>query len=293
MIHLFKAMRPEQWTKNLVVFAGLVFSGRLLETEMIVRSVVGFALFCLLSGTVYLVNDLVDLPKDRLHPRKKNRALASGKLSPVVAKIAVVVFGPAGIIGCFLLGDAAGYVGLSYLIIVVLYSFLFKRTPMVDIIAIAVGFVLRAVAGVEFLKGADPSVALSPWLLVCTFFLALFMGLGKRKHEAASLGEVAGEHRQALAGYQTELTDGLIWVTAGSTMVAYSIYTIWPETVEKVGNQNLLYTIPFVSYGIFRYLTLVFAYGKGDRPGHLLLSDPPIMINALLWILVVATILYM
>jgi 4-hydroxybenzoate polyprenyltransferase len=292
MIHLFKAMRPEQWTKNLVVFAGLVFSGRLLELEMVIRSGVGFLMFCLLSGSVYLINDIVDLPYDRLHPRKKHRAIASGKLSPSVAKLAAVVLAIIGVIGCFVLDEAAGYVGLSYLLLVTMYTLILKKIGMVDVMVIAIGFVLRAVAGVEFLKGADPNVDLSPWLLVCTFFLALFMGLGKRKHEAASLGTEARQHRKVLAGYASELTDGLIWVTAGSTMVSYSIYTIWPETVEKVGNQYLLYTIPFVSYGIFRYLTLVFEYRKGDRPGHLLITDPPIMIDALLWILVVAAVLY-
>ena len=178
------------------------------------------------------------------------------------------------------------------MVLMVLYSLILKVVAMVDIIALAVGFVLRAVAGVEFLKEADPSVALSPWLLVCTFFLALFMALGKRKHELRFLGDVAEEHRRALGGDEEQLTDGLIWVTAGATMVAYSIYTICPETVSKVGNGRLLDTFHFVSYGIFRYLTLVFTQGKGDRPGRMLLTDPPILINGALWIALVTTILY-
>jgi 4-hydroxybenzoate polyprenyltransferase len=292
MKSLLVTMRPEQWTKNLVLFAGLLFAGGLTDPALVGLSVQGFLAFCLLSGASYMMNDLVDLRSDREHPEKRLRPLASGALSLHAAGIAAALAAGGGIAWSYALSTPFGHVALAYVCLNVLYSLVLRRVVILDVMSIAVGFVLRAVASVEVLVTLAPTIELSPWLLVCTFFLALFLGLGKRRHEAIALGSAAGDHRPTLDRYPRGYVDALIGIVASSTIVSYAIYTIWPGTVEKVGSTQLVYTIPFVVYGVLRYLYLMLATGQGGKPAKALVSDRPLGLTIILWAGVVAIVIY-
>ena len=289
---LLTTMRPDQWTKNLVLFAGLVFAGGIGTRSLVLHAVAGFVVFCGLSGATYILNDLMDMRRDREHPVKKLRPLAAGELKPGAAGAAAVVLAGASLVWAFHLHSNFGIVAASYLGLNVLYSLALRKMVVLDVMAIAAGFVLRAVGSVEVLMGPAPHTELSPWLLVCTFFLALFLGLGKRRAEVLVLGSDASKHRPTLAHYPPPLIDALFGVVTASTVVSYAIYTIWPGTVEKVGSAALVYTIPFVVYGVFRYLYLMFAEGGGGQPSRALISDLPLAINVVLWVLVVAFVIY-
>ncbi len=292
MLGLLKTMRPDQWTKNLVLFAGLIFAGGLGRPQLVGLAISGFLIFCLLSGATYLINDLVDVRRDREHPVKRMRPLASGRLSVPVAASSTVVLAVGALYLAFRISPRFGSVASGYLFLNVLYSVALRKMVILDVMAIAIGFVLRAVASVEVLLVAAPETQLSPWLLVCTFFLALFLGLGKRRHEVIVLGASAEGHRSTLSFYVPPLIDSLLAVVTASTVVSYAIYTIWPGTVEKVGSANLVYTVPFVVYGVMRYLYLMFAEGGGGRPSRSLVSDVPLALNILLWIVTVSIIIY-
>lgn len=285
-------MRPDQWTKNLVLFAGLVFAGGLSEGRLVGLAFLGFLTFCALSGATYLLNDLVDIRSDREHPVKRSRPLASGALSPRLAVVAAFVLAAAALAGAYRLSSEFGLVATGYLGLNVLYSLVLRKMVILDVMAIAVGFVLRAVGSVEVLRSVAPETEISPWLIVCTFFLALFLGFGKRRHEVIVLGDSAPEHRATLSFYSPPLIDSLVGVVTASTVVSYAIYTIWPGTIEKVGSARLVYTVPFVVYGVLRYLYLMFAEGEGGRPSRSLVTDVPLAVNILLWIISVSIILY-
>ena len=289
---LLKTMRPVQWTKNLVLFAGVIFAGALDEPELLGLATAGFLVFCLLSGATYILNDITDLRSDREHPVKRNRPLASGQLPVLTAAVVAIVATGGGLALAYRIYPAFGHVALGYLALNVLYSLALRHMVVLDVMAIAVGFVLRAVGSVEVLAGQRPGIELSPWLLVCTFFLALFLGLAKRRHEVLILGEGAAKHRSVLDHYPQPLIDALIGVVTASTVVAYAIYSIWPGTVAKVGSARLVYTVPFVVYGVLRYLYLVYARGKGGQPARSLVSDAPLAINIALWIAAVVLIIY-
>lgn len=285
-------LRPEQWTKNLVLFAGLIFAGGLGEGDLLRLAARGFLVFCALSGATYVLNDLVDIRSDREHPDKRTRPLASGQLPALPAAVVAGAIAALAIVWAYRIYTGFGHAALAYLVLNVLYSSFFRRMVILDVMSIAIGFVLRAVGSVEVLRGAAPSTELSPWLLVCTFFLALFLGFGKRRHEALILGGSAGAHRSTLKHYPSELLDALIGVVTASTVVSYAIYTIWPGTVEKVGSARLVYTVPFVVYGVLRYLYLMFARCGGGKPARSLVSDAPLAINIALWVAVVIAIIY-
>ena len=285
-------LRPEQWTKNLVLFAGLIFAGGLGEAPLLRLAASGFLVFCALSGATYVLNDLVDVRSDREHPDKRTRPLASGELPAVPAAAVAGIIAALAIVWAYRIYTGFGHAALAYLVLNVLYSSLFRRMVILDVMSIAIGFVLRAVGSVEVLRGAAPSTELSPWLLVCTFFLALFLGFGKRRHEALILGASAGAHRSTLMHYSPQLLDAVIGVVTASTVVSYAIYTIWPGTVEKVGSASLVYTVPFVVYGVLRYLYLMFARRGGGKPARSLVSDAPLAINIALWVAVVIAIIY-
>ncbi len=289
---LLTTMRPDQWTKNLVLFAGLLFAGGLGTRSLVLNALAGFVVFCGLSGATYILNDLMDMRRDREHPVKKLRPLAAGELRPGTAGAAAIVLAGASLVWAFRLHPSFGIVAASYLGLNVLYSLALRKMVVLDVMAIAMGFVLRAVGSVEVLMGPAPQTELSPWLLVCTFFLALFLGLGKRRAEVLVLGDDASRHRSTLAHYPPPLIDALFGVVTASTVVSYAIYTIWPGTIAKVGSAGLVYTIPFVVYGVFRYLYLMFAAGKGGQPSRALISDLPLAINVVLWVLVVAFVIY-
>ncbi len=288
---LLKEARPHQWIKNLIIFAALIFSLNFGDAELLIRAFLGFVTFCLLSGGVYVFNDIVDLETDKLHPHKSRRPLASGELSVTQASAGSAVFIAAGMILSLLLGSTFAAVSALYLILGLLYSLYLKRMMIVDALVISVGFVLRAIAGVEVLRERVASIDLSPWLLVCTLFLALFMSFGKRRHEISLLNETADEHRSTLGEYSVTFLDGLIFALMSATVIAYSIYTISPATVAKFHSRNMVLTIPFVVYGIFRYAFLVTQKQKGGNPSELLLRDRPLIVNILLWVVSVLLIL--
>ncbi len=289
---LLAALRPRQWTKNLLLFAGVLFSQHLTERDMLLRAAAGFVAFSLLAGSIYLLNDLKDLEADRRHPRKRLRPLASGRLPVAVARVAVVpllaaVAALSSWLGAPFLAVAGLYVAFN-----LAYTFWLKQVVLVDVFLIAIGFVLRAIAGVHLLLPVAPSTELSPWLLVCTFFGALFLALAKRRREIANAGDGAANQRAVLADYTPELLDGLLMVSAAASLMAYALYTIWPATVAKFQTEALLYTVPFVAYGIFRYLYLVRATEATEDPSQVLLTDRPLGVCLALYLLTVILILY-
>jgi 4-hydroxybenzoate polyprenyltransferase len=270
-----------------VVFVALALSKHLFEHEPFLRALLGFAIFCGLSGAVYLVNDLADLERDRLHPRKRLRPLARGALSPGTARVAAAVIGSASLGGACFLGTPFAAVAVLYLLLNLAYSFRLKNLVIVDVISISLGFVLRAVAGAVAID-----VPFSDWLLVCTIFLALFLALAKRRHEITSLNEGAADHRRSLAEYSPYLLDQMISVVTASCLVSYAFYTLAPETVEKYRTDRLSWTIPFVLYGIFRYLYLVHRKDQGGSPTDILLADRPLLLDVALWAAAILIIVY-
>ncbi len=288
MKSLVHVLRPEQWVKNLLVFAALIFSKRLFHPRDVQLAAAAFACFCLLASAAYVVNDLRDVENDRRHPLKSRRPLASGQLTPRTAIAIASLLGAAGLALAALLGTdfleiAAAYAGLQ-----VAYSFGLKNIVILDAMAIATGFVLRAVAG-----GVVLAVEVSPWLVICTFLLALFLAFSKRRHEVVLLGEEdAGAHRASLRDYSPYFLDQMISVVTASTVVAYAIYTVSPEVRGKLQTEHLFVTIPFVLYGIFRYLYLVHRREGGGNPTRELLTDRPLWANVLLWIGTAVWLLY-
>jgi 4-hydroxybenzoate polyprenyltransferase len=282
---LIRSLRPEQWTKNSIVFAALIFGEQLFDLAAVARSLAAFLVFCALSGVVYLVNDVSDREADRLHPLKRNRPIAAGEVSPAVALAAAVLASAASLAAAFWLGPAFGWIAAAYLALFVVYSRVLKHVVILDVLTIAIGFVLRAGAGAAVL-----AVPMSQWLLVCTILLALFLGLSKRRHELTLLATNAAGHRRILEEYNPYLLDQMIGVVTASTLVAYIIYCTSPETTEKFGT-NLVLTTPFPIYGIFRYLYLVHQKGVGS-PSEVLLTDRPLVASIVLWGLAVIAIIY-
>jgi 4-hydroxybenzoate polyprenyltransferase len=283
-------MRPQQWTKNLVVFAGLIFSRNFREGALMLRSLEGFFVFCLLSGVIYIVNDIADVEKDRHHPTKRLRPLAAGALHMGVAAGAAAAGGALALYFAWRLGTGFLVVACSFCALNLLYSFGLKRLVLLDVASISLSFVLRAIGGVEALRDVDPSIDISPWLLICTLFLSLFLAFCKRRHELLTL-ENAADHRESLQEYSTILLDQLVGITASGCVIAYAIYTIWPETVEKFGTTNLVYTVPLVLIGVMRYLYLVYNKQKGGSPSDLLLQERFLLVDVLAWIVLVIAIL--
>ena len=290
---LLAELRPRQWTKNLVLFAGLVFSKNATDADLAVRSLLAFVCFCFASGAVYIINDITDREQDRLHPVKRHRPIASGLLNPGVAAGWAIALVAATTALALYLGGTFPAVFAVFLVLNLSYSFKLKQIMGLDVLAIAVGFVLRAIAGVEVLAKSQPEIELSPWLLVCTLFLALFLGLGKRRAELSQLVENAERHRKSLANYSIGLLNQMIAMVSAATVISYSIYTISPGTVQKFHTEKLVYTVPFVVYGLWRYLYLVFEKEGGGNPSEALLTDAPLLVNVLLWVLAVAGVLYL
>lgn len=287
LIGLIRSVRPRQWSKNLILFAGLIFSKSLMDFHLALTALLAFLLFCLASGAIYLLNDVIDIEQDRAHPNKRLRAIASGQVNTGLAVGAAIILGLLSLGLGLYLDRGFGYVLAAYLALMVLYSVWLKRVVILDVLAIALGFVLRAVAG-----GVVVHVEVSSWLLVCTVLLALFLGLGKRRHELVLMEDSAGEHRQILKDYSPYLLDQMIAVVTASTVVAYALYTMSSETVTKFGTRNLEFTIPFVLYGIFRYLYLIHQKKVGGSPERVLLSDRPLLLDIALWAITVGVILY-
>ncbi len=285
--NLLRSVRPGQWTKNLLVFAGVLFGMRLLDAGAVVRAGAAFIIFCALSGAVYLLNDILDRDSDRRHPVKALRPIASGALPVGVAATAALVLGATAFAASFALGWAFTLTAGAYLGLQVLYSGPLKHVVILDVLALASGFVLRAIAG-----AVAVDVEISHWLLVCTLLLALFIALAKRRNELVLLADDAPDHRPILQEYSAHLLDQMIAVVTASTLIAYVFYTISPETEAKFGTGWLGLTIPFPLYGIFRYLYLMHQREGGGSPAEMLVNDRPLLVCVALWAAAVALILY-
>ena len=287
LMSVLASLRPEQWTKNFIVFAALIFARRLLDPAAVALALAAFLIFCALSGAVYLVNDVSDREADRRHPIKSRRPVASGALSIGAALMWAMALIGAGVSVAFWLQPAFGWTAFAYVALQAAYSRWLKHIVIIDVMAIAAGFVLRAVAG-----GLVISVPVSDWLLVCTILLALFLGLSKRRHELTLLAAGAAGHRRILEEYDPYLLDQMIAVVAASTLVAYMIYCLSSETIERFGTHWLVLTVPFPIYGIFRFLYIVHRKDGGGNPSAVLLTDRPLLACVGLWSLTVVAIIY-
>ena len=283
---LIKTMRPRQWTKNVFVFAALVFDQKLFEPVWLGRTLAAFLLFCLISSTVYLINDVVDLEKDQKHPTKRNRPLPSGQLSRSVAIAAAIVFAAVGVGLSFLLSVGFGTIITIYLLLMILYSFWLKHIVIIDIMTIATGFVLRVAGGVVVI----PAERFSPWIYVCMTLLALFMAAAKRRHELVLLTEDANSHRAILEEYSIDFLDSVISLVTSTTVIAYSLYTFSAPNLPD--NHAMMLTIPFVLYALFRYLYLVRVKGMGGAPEDLLLKDRAFLLSVLMFGVAAVVIIY-
>ncbi|UCF68575.1 MAG: decaprenyl-phosphate phosphoribosyltransferase [Acidobacteriota bacterium] len=283
-----RSLRPHQWVKNVLLFAALVFSQKMGDVRAVLLASAGFVIFCLLSSFVYLVNDVLDREHDRLHPVKRYRPIASGVVPlPVAVGLAVVLL-VAGLAGAVGVGRWFLLTALAYALLSLAYCFALKKIVILDVMVLAVGYTLRAVAGAEAI-----AVEFSDWLLLCTTLLALFLGFCKRRQELTSLRHDAVSHRSVLAGYTEPFLDQMIAVVTASTVVAYMFYALSDDVAAKLGTPYLGLTVPFVLYGIFRYFYLVHVRGGGGRPSRELMTDKPLVINVLLYGLTVIVLLYL
>jgi 4-hydroxybenzoate polyprenyltransferase len=286
-LSLVLSLRPSQWTKNLIIFGALGLGGKLLDWTAVLHALAAFLIFCALSGVVYLINDIADRDADRRHPLKMHRPIASGQLPVRIALGAALTLGTTALAAAFWLRPLFGAVAASYVLLLGLYSAPLKHLVIIDVLTIAIGFVLRAAAGAVAIN-----VAISHWLYILTILLALFLALSKRRHELVLLADRATGHRRILEEYSPYLLDQMIAVVTASTIVAYAFYTVSPETVQKFGSDNLILTLPFPLYGIFRYLYLVHQKEGGGSPSDMLLTDRPLLLCVGLWAVAVAFIIY-
>lgn len=285
---LLRSIRIKSWTKNLFVFAGILFGNHWDDPRAIGLTALGALGFCLLSSSVYLTNDIADRDRDKYHPEKKNRPIASGALPVSLAAVAAFLLASGVLITSWILAPTYALVLSIYLIMQLFYSFKLKHVVILDVLIIAAGFVLRAVAGVTLAMDAGYSdISISHWLIVCTFFLAIFLAFAKRRYEVVSLGENAAGHREILEEYSIPLLDELMGIATAASIIGYSIYSVSQRTMELVSTK-LWVTIPFVTYGVFRYLYLIHIKGHGGSPDRILLADKPLLINILLWVIAVA-----
>jgi 4-hydroxybenzoate polyprenyltransferase len=293
---LVLSLRPAQWTKNLIIFGPLllgqrlrdgVYVGTLLDGHAVLASIAAFAIFCALSGVVYLLNDVADREADARHPIKRYRPIASGAVPVSTALGSAAVLGTVALGSAFWLRPAFGLLGAAYVGLLAVYSGPLKHVVIIDVLTIAIGFVLRAAAGAVVI-----GVAISHWLLILTILLALFLALSKRRHELVLLADDATSHRPILQEYSPYLLDQMISVVTASTLLAYAFYTVSPETIQKFGSDRLVWTLPFPLYGIFRYLYLVHQKEGGGSPAEMLVADRPLLVCVALWVLVLAVIIY-
>ncbi len=280
------SLRPRQWVKNFFVFAGLIFSQSLF-TPLVWPALGAFLIFCALSGAIYVFNDLADVDKDRLHPVKRNRPIARGALPAPVAMGLGVGLLVLSLAAAFSLSLGFGLTAVAYAALLIAYSVWLKHVVILDVLTVAAGFVLRAVAGAEAI-----AVEISGWLVICTILVALFLALGKRRHEYRTLKGEAAAHRPILAEYSEGFLDQMVAVVTASTVTAYALYTMSPETVAKFDTRLLPVTLPFVLYGVFRYLYLLYRRELGGNPSDLLLNDRALLVNTGLWMLTLLVIIY-
>lgn len=286
-MHHLKALRPHQWVKNAFVFAALIFSRSLTNPDLALRSLLAFAAFCLVASSIYLVNDIADYERDRVHPKKSKRPIAAGKVSRKTAGLMAALVGPAGIALAFGLNVATGVTVAIYALMNLSYSFKLKHVVLLDTFTIALGFLLRVSVGAFAIE-----VGISPWLLICTFFIALFLAVCKRRHELVSLGEDAASHRGILAQYSVPFIDKMVSALAAMTVMSYALYTIDPRVIARIGTDGLVATVPLVLFGVFRYLFLVHIEGKGGSPTEIVLKDRGVQAIVLLYGVCAVSMIY-
>ncbi len=286
ILGLLKTMRPKQWTKNTFIFAALLFDHKLFAPGPLLRTIAAFILFSMLSSAVYLINDVADMESDRQHPKKRHRPLAAGVISAHTAIVTAIVLAVVAIAASFALLPALGATATAYFVTMVLYSFWLKHIVIIDVMTIAVGFLLRVFAGVVVVHVAQ----FSPWLYVCTTLLALFIGINKRRNELTLLAGDASNHRRILDDYNLAFIDEMSSMITASTLVAYAFYTFSAPNLPQ--NHLMMLTIFFVIYGLMRYLYLIHVKGVGGAPDELLLDDKPLLASVMLWAGTVVLILY-
>lgn len=287
IIFIGRLFRVEQWVKNLFIFFPLIFAGKLTQENVLAGSVAAFFGFCLISSSTYILNDFLDIKADKLHPKKSLRPLVKVRINKFFIIALILSLMTTGLTISFWVNKSVLYVVCTYVILHLFYNFFTKRMIILDVICIALGFQLRVWAG-SYAADVLPSV----WLQLCVFLLALFLGFVKRRHELSTLKDKASEHRSVLAHYTSYLLDQIIIICATLTIVFYSLYTISPDVVARLGNHNMVYTIIFVIYGIFRYFYLVHVRKLGGDPGEVIFSDFPILMNLILWVMSIVIILY-
>ena len=280
-------MRPEQWIKNFFVFTALLFSKNLLNLSKDIDALVGFIIFCMITGYAYMINDLVDLEKDKLHPTKSQRPIASGRLNKTTAIKITTIICLVSLSFAFYIKSFFGIIVLTYFLLNIGYSIYLKNIVIIDVVTIASGFVLRVLGGAVII-----SVTSSQWLILCTILLSLFLGFSKRRHELVLLEDNATGHRKVLEHYSPYFLDQMISVVTASTVICYALYTMSKDTIEKLGTSKLIYTIPFVLYGIFRYLYLVHQKEKGGSPTEIVFTDKPMIVNIILWVIASTVFIY-
>ncbi len=285
---LIKSLRPLQWSKNVFVFAGLLFSQNLFHLPYLLKSLIAFFLFSLVSGATYIINDIKDLAEDRIHPKKRLRPIAAGRVKVRFAVIFAILLILFSLVSGYLLNQKFFLILVIYLALTVSYSYYLKGIVILDLLAIAMGFVLRAFAGTVVID-----VSLSVWLFICTILLALFLGITKRKTEISLLKEDSVAHRSVLAHYSHNFLDQMTSVVTAATVVSYAIYTVAPETVAKFKTDKLVWTLPFVLYGIFRYLYLVYHTHSLENPERALIKDMPLALDIFLWAFSIILIIYL
>jgi 4-hydroxybenzoate polyprenyltransferase len=289
IVGLLRIMRPKQWTKNVLVYAGLVFDGQLFVVDSFIRVTISFVLLCLVASSIYIINDIADIEKDRQHPTKRWRPLPSGQISVGVARIAAIILPIFSIGAAFLYSPPYALVLIIYFILHVAYSWRLKHIVLIDILAITAGYVLRVAGGVIVIQVA----AFSPWLYACTALLALFLAIGKRRQELILLGEDrAGNIRQTFKEYNLPLLDDMLRFVTTSTFIAYTLYTIEAPSAMLAGTNLALLTVPFVLFALFRYLYLIHVKGVGSAPDEVLLRDVPLLASIILWGLTFVLIIY-
>lgn len=275
--------RPKQWIKNLFVFAALIFSKSFFNCTLVYKTVLVFLSFCVASSLVYFINDLLDADKDRKHPKKRNRPIAKGVITKKEALFLIAVLFIALVLILLTYRNAVSLVLIAYLVNNILYSFKIKHVVILDIMSIALGFLLRVIAG-----AAAINVSVSPWILLCTLLLSLFLGFSKRRNELLLLGDEAEKHRKILEEYSVEFIDSMLSIVTACTVIAYSLYTFFAYS-----NKFMMLTIPFVLYGIFRYQYLIHKKGEGGSPEEIVISDKPLLLSIVLWVICSACIVYL
>jgi len=283
---LLRTLRPRQWIKNIFVFAALVFDQKLTDWPLLIRTIAAFILFCMISSTVYIINDLADIESDKQHPKKMRRALPSGQLKPWFAIVSAVAILAVCLPLSFWLDPYFFYIVLGYFVLNLAYSFWLKHIVLIDVMVVAAGFVLRVAAGVVVAEAER----FSPWLYLCMIFLALFMAIGKRRNELILLAEDANSHRKILDEYNADLLDDMTHVVTTGAVIAYSLYTF--SAINLPANHSMMLTIPFVVYGVFRYQYLIHVKAEGGAPEMLLYTDLPLLLDVVLWGLAAVLILY-